>query len=217
MTQCSGGNPASFVVSTPSGGNGSYTYQWQQSAGCSGTWTNATAENGITNTLNFDPPVLSLPTSSMCYRLQITDGCGSIGYSTTKTYTIVADPATPTATKSPNVSTVCVGQSLTLTGVTDNGGGTGTCSIEYSHNGGAYTSTLTPFAAIVGTNTIAIRKSCTGTGCDNSAATTYTWTGVPDPSNPSLNAKTPNTASVCEGQSLSATFNPGTGGDGCSD
>jgi hypothetical protein len=217
LTQCSGGNPAAFVVSTPSGGNGSYTYQWQQSAGCSGTWTNATAENGITNTLNFDPPVLSLPTTSMCYRLQITDGCGSIGYSTTKTYTIVADPAAPTATKSPNVSTVCAGQTLTLTGVTDNGGGTGTCTIEYSHNGGAYTATLTPFAASVGTNTIAIRKSCTGTGCDNSAATTYTWTGVPDPSNPSLNTKTPNVASVCEGQSLSATFNPGTGGSGCSD
>lgn len=92
--------------------------------------------------------------------------------------------------------------------MTDNGGGTGTCTIEYSHNGGAYTSTLTPFAAIVGTNTIAIRKSCTGTGCDNSAATTYTWTGVPDPSNPSLNTKSPNVASVCEGKAYRLPSTP---------
>ncbi|MEZ6194103.1 MAG: hypothetical protein R3C45_22885, partial [Phycisphaerales bacterium] len=36
-------------------------------------------------------------------------------------WTVVADPSAPTATKSPNVASVCAGQTLTLTGVSDNG------------------------------------------------------------------------------------------------
>jgi hypothetical protein len=79
----------------------------------------------------------------------------------TYSWTVVADPAAPTATKSPNVASVCVGQTLTLTGVTDNGGGVG-CQIQYSVNGGAYSATPPSFAATVGTNTIAIKKTnCT--------------------------------------------------------
>lgn len=51
--------------------------------------------------------------------------------------TVVADPAAPTATKSPAVENVCEGQTLTLSAVADNGGGTGTCVIEYRFNDGS--------------------------------------------------------------------------------
>lgn len=94
-------------------------------------------------------------------------------------WTVFADPAAPTAIKSPNTENVCTGQLLTLTDVIDSGGGTGTCNIEYSHNGAEWTTTLTPFVATVGTNTIAIRKNCDGPGCEISPVNTYSWTVDP--------------------------------------
>jgi hypothetical protein len=134
----------------------------------------------------------------------------------TYSWTVVAIPATPTATKSPNVASVCAGQTLTLTGVTDNGGGIG-CEIQYSVNGGAYSATLPSFAATVGTNTIAIKKTnCTaGLGCTESAVNTYSWTVVADPVAPTA-TKSPNVATVCEGQTLTLTgVTDNGGGIGC--
>ncbi|MEZ6194102.1 MAG: hypothetical protein R3C45_22880 [Phycisphaerales bacterium] len=120
-------------------------------------------------------------------------------------WTVVADPSAPTATKSPNVASVCAGQTLTLTGVSDNGGGTGTCTIEYQVNGaGAWSSTLPSFAATVGTNSISVRKNCNGSGCDISPVSIYSWTVVADPSAPTA-TKSPNVASVCAGQTLTLT------------
>jgi len=44
-----------------------------------------------------------------------------------------------------------------------------------------------------------------------------TVTAVAQPIGPTLNAKSPNIASVCDGISVSSTFTPGSGGVGCSD
>ncbi|MBK8706313.1 MAG: hypothetical protein IPN33_23950 [Saprospiraceae bacterium] len=54
------------------------------------------------------------------------------------------------------------------------------------------------FAAVAGTNTIAIRKNCDGSGCDLSSVTTYTWTAVADPAAPTA-TKSPNVTDVCVG------------------
>src|SRR5262249_58934196 len=43
------------------------------------------------------------------------------------------------------------------------------------------------------------------------------WVVVGPPSAPSLNVKTPNLASVCDGASVNATFTAGSGGVGCTD
>src|SRR4029079_16337598 len=91
-----------------------------------------------------------------------------------------------------------------LTDLTDNGGGTGTCNIEYSNNGGSWSTTLTPLTATVGTNTIAIRKNCDGSGCDISSESTYSWTVVADPSAPTA-TKSPNVGTVCAAQTLTLT------------
>jgi hypothetical protein len=142
-------------------------------------------------------------------------GCNESAVNT-YSWTVVADPAAPTATKSPNVASVCVGQTLTLTGVTDNGGGVG-CQIQYSVNGGAYSATLPSFAATVGTNTIAIKKTnCTaGLDCNESSVNTYSWTVVADPAAPTA-TKSPNVATVCEGQTLTLTgVTDNGGGIGC--
>jgi hypothetical protein len=210
LTQCIGGNPAAFAVGTPTGGNGSYTYQWEQSAGCTGTWTNATAEDGITNTLNFNPPILN-SLGTMCYRLKITDGCGSVSYSATKTYTVVADPISQTVTPSvANGSTLCVGGTVSAT-FSGGSGGTGVVTdvYEYTTNSGGLWSTYTPGTNItattgmLGTNTIQIRtrRTASGTGCDNGAYNTVTysvnqldW----------ANLQYPGTASICQGGSFTA-------------
>jgi hypothetical protein len=97
----------------------------------------------------------------------------------TYSWTVVADPSAPTATKSPAVATVCVGTTLSLTGVTLGGGGTGGCTIEYSANGGTWTTAPPVISAIAGVNSISIRTSCGGLGCNTSSVNQYTWTGQP--------------------------------------
>src|SRR5690606_15063883 len=42
---CDGGNPLIIEVEGVTGGDGKYTYQWEQSEGCSGVWENAVAED----------------------------------------------------------------------------------------------------------------------------------------------------------------------------
>ncbi len=138
--------------------------------------------------------------------------------STTYTWTGVIQPSA-SATKSPDVTDVCSGTTLTLTGVTDNGGGTGSCIIEYStDNGATYTTTFPSIVAVAGTNTIKIRKNCSGTptttGC-TAVENTYTWTGHDQATAPTA-TKSPAAATVCEGSSLTLTgINPGSGGSGC--
>lgn len=133
---------------------------------------------------------------------KVCDGadCNTSGTST-YSWTVVADPAAPTATKSPNVSSVCRGTLLSLSGVTDNGGGTGACNLEYSHNGGPWTTTLTPFASVADTNKIAIRKNCNGSGCNLSPITTYFWLELPRPK-----GAISGNESICYGETATLTL-----------
>ena len=52
-------------------------------------------------------------------------------------------------------------------------------------------------------------------GSNTSSAATVTI--VTQPAGPTLNVKTPNIATVCDGTLVNATFNAGTGGVGCAD
>jgi len=191
--------------------------------GGTGTCNIEYSHNGGAWTTTLTPFAATVGSNTIAIRKNCNGSGCDISTPTTYTWTGVADPAAPTATKSPNVATVCAGQTLTLTGVTDNGGGTGTCNIEYRHstdggtNWSAWSTTPSSFAAVVGTNTIQIRKNCDGSGCDISGAGTYSWTVVAQPVSPTLDVKTPNTAAVCAGTTVSATFNAGSGGTGCSD
>ncbi|MBC7391198.1 MAG: T9SS type A sorting domain-containing protein, partial [Opitutaceae bacterium] len=54
---CSGDSPSLLIGSTPSGGNGSYTYQWQSSPDNS-TWTSI----GGATLINYQPPALAVNT-----------------------------------------------------------------------------------------------------------------------------------------------------------
>jgi hypothetical protein len=204
-TICTGGDPANITFSTaPSGGTGTFTYQWYFQNGIitcpTGTSTSGWNAIGGATGSSYDPP--SGLTASRTYAVQVnpsgTPDCGAATWATScRKVTVVADPVAPTATKSPADATVCAGQMLTLTGVTDNGGGTGTCAIEYRFDNGSgfssWSATLPSFAAAAGTNTIEVRKNCNGSGCDI-AFSSYSWT-VNAP--PTVTCPSDLTVSVC--------------------
>jgi hypothetical protein len=181
----------------------------------------ATSINGGTTYSAFSSTLPTITAIGTDNRIQIRSTCSGTGCgnstATTYTWNVSTLPVAPTATKSPNVTDVCTGQSLTLTGVVDNGGGSGTCTTEYSKNGGTYSSTLTPLIATVGTNTIAIRKNCSGNNCGTSSITTYTWNGVAQPTPQTINANYADGTTICIGTNVSATFTGGSGGIGTTD
>jgi hypothetical protein len=220
--------PTVDITSSSSGGTGLMSYLWQYNttgttfaivadntpAGVSYNYNSATQTN---NTLS----ISNLPVGTYTYRFrQQTNTLGCLSNGANITVTIVADPAAPTATKSPNTSAACTGQTITLAGVTDNGGGTGTCNIQFcfSTNGGAsysaWSTTLPSFAASGTDNRIKLRKNCSGTGCDLSPETTYTWTVTP--TNTISLSSANNTQTVCSGTAInSITYNT-TGATGVS-
>jgi len=186
---------------TDNGGGAGICNFWYRANG--GTWT--TTLPSITATVGTN----TIEIKKVCDG----SGCEESGI-TLYSWTVVADPAVPSATKSPDVASVCAGQLLTLTGVTDNGGGTGSCSIWYRANSGTWTTTLPSFAATVGTNTIEVKKVCDGSGCDESGILTLSWNVSADPATPTA-TKSPDVANVCEGQILTLTgVNDNGGGTG---
>jgi len=111
QTICSGAIPAQLTGSSPTGGVGNYTYQWQQQANCTGAWTNI---SGATSA-NYSPPAL---TQNTCYRRMVTDNLCGIAYSMTVTPTTglvleytFDDPQEPSRNfvNNPNGSTISNG------------------------------------------------------------------------------------------------------------
>jgi hypothetical protein len=147
------------------------------------------------------------------------DGAGET-WATKAQWTVVADPVAPTITKSPNVATVCEGQTLTVT-PTGGSGGTGTCNNEYrmdigdGSGFGAWGTSVPSTTAVTGqTVTIESRRNCDGLDC-NSNMNSVSWTVVADPINPTLNTAMPSSGSqVCVGGTVNATINSGTSGTG---
>jgi uncharacterized protein YjdB len=65
---CVGSNPTPLTATPASGGNNSFTYQWQQAPTAAGPWTNVGA-GGLT---------YSPPSQAGFYRLNATDVCGTV-------------------------------------------------------------------------------------------------------------------------------------------
>lgn len=171
LTKCVGYNPSVLTFTTsPSGGNGSYTYQWQLN---SNNITSATSNS-------YDPDAL-LTAGVYSYRCKITDGCGNTVYTNPKVITIVADPNEPTCQKSPNLAAVCIGTTLTIansscTYGTERGE---SCPLEYSSSSDGINwstpSTTVPVLTASGTiNYIRVRVSnCSS--CNATPWKTYSW------------------------------------------
>ncbi len=180
-TICAGGS--TVASSTVSGGTGTLIYQWQYYNWSSwnnvvnGTPTGATYLGATTTSLTISGTTAA---NSHQYRLRASNTLGCDTYGNGASFTVVADPSAPTATKSPTNAIVCEGVTLTLVSPTGGSGGTGSCGFEYQHstNGSAWSSwssTVSSFVAVAGTNYIRIRSVCNGNGCDPSNYTEYSW------------------------------------------
>ncbi len=150
--------------------------------------------------------------SIRAYRGNCSGGCSNTTPNVLATWTAVADPTSPTtATPSPNLSSVCAGTQLTLTGAATGGNAGVGCSIEYQYTtngGGAWTNTGTvvpSFAAVNSGSANMIqgrRSNCTsGAGCTDPTTpwnTLASWTVVSGPTYGTLAATiTPNSSFAC--------------------
>jgi len=217
VSACTGFDPPAFGNGGDASGGasagvtlGSSTYQWQVNAG----------DIPSANAATYDPPVISTP-GTYVYRRRVTDKCGTVAYSNTVTITVTAQSALATlGTPNPAAGSICQGLNPSATINPGSGGGTGAAdTYEYSINGGTTWSPYTSGASInsaTATTSIQIRVSrSAGTGTSCAAAgpsVIITWPVSPQPTYPTLNTKTPNVSDICQGQLVSATANPGSGG-----
>jgi gliding motility-associated-like protein len=126
-TICQGGTPATPITGTGtlSGGNGSYTYQWQQSTDGGANWTTISGATGA----NYSPG--SLSTTTQFRRLVTSSLCGSI--SNVITETVFAGLANYNIAAA---QTICEGTSpVPLDGQTTTGSGTLTYTWQQSADG----------------------------------------------------------------------------------
>jgi hypothetical protein len=75
QTICYNTSPTTLVGTSPTGGDGTYTYQWQSSANCTGVWSDISGATAA----NYSPGPL---TQSTCYRRMVTDNLCGVAYST---------------------------------------------------------------------------------------------------------------------------------------
>jgi hypothetical protein len=168
QTVCINVTTAAFGPVTPSGGEGSFTYQWQSApdnSGVPGTWANISTAT----TNNYTPPATSAGIT--WYRLQVTSGA-CVSFSNESSVTVNALPAISVA--GGNVS-VCQGLSVTLTA---QGGASYTWSPSDNLN-------VTSGAVVISTPTATRTYTITGTsanGCVNTGSVTVTY--VPAPTAP---------------------------------
>ena len=171
QTVCYGDDPAAFTSSsTASGGNGAFTYFWEQDTGSG--WTSIAGANGLT----YDPPAGITQTTS--YRRGATNLCGT-GYSNTLTVTVA--PAVNGGTISSPAPVCYNGDPDAFTNVTSPSGGSGAWSYdwEFKEGAGPWTSlgvnSLTYDIPAGQTNTRTYRRVATnscGTGYSNEVTVT---------------------------------------------
>ncbi len=152
-------------------------------------------------------------------------GCSGTSWATLASWNVNPQPVGPTLNaKSPDLASVCDGQTVSATFIAGSGGVGCSDSFQYSYDGSGIWNSYTPGNTIITTGHTLVeiqgrRSGCTaGSGCSGTSwATLASWNVNPQPVGPTLNAKSPDLASVCDGQTVSATFIAGSGGVGCSD
>ncbi|OYU94903.1 MAG: hypothetical protein CFE21_14590 [Bacteroidetes bacterium B1(2017)] len=156
QTICTGSIPTSFTGSTPTGGNGTYTYAWESST--TSASAGFAAASGTNNTSNYSAGAL---TQTTWYRRTVSAGiCPSI---TSSTIQVIVNPVLSSNTIS-SAQTICTGSTpSTLTGSVVTGGNGSTTYLWESST----TSASTGFAAASGTNNAADYSPA--------ALTTTTW------------------------------------------
>lgn len=123
---CGGGDPDIIFGSTPAGGNGTYTYQWQSSAD-NVTFIDISGATSV----NYDPPVISATT----YYRRTVSSASCLQTSNVITLTIQPDIANNSLT-APAITTFCItGDPAIITGSAPTGG-SGTYSYQWQSRSG---------------------------------------------------------------------------------
>ncbi|MDZ7880082.1 MAG: hypothetical protein U5L45_20560 [Saprospiraceae bacterium] len=168
ITECIDGTDVLTVVVT--GGSGTITYLWEQSATGTGGWSAASTAVTANNLASYTPP--SAAAGTIFYRVTILAGNNGCGPQTSTTATVIVNPK-PTISISVPVNTICVGGNVTLNAMVAGGVG---CTIQWQNtavtpvnwqdipgeNAPSYT---TP--ALSGDLKYRAKFTCTGSGCCN--------------------------------------------------
>ena len=168
INECIDGTDVLTVATT--GGSGTITYAWQQSATGTGGWSAASTAVTANNLASYTPP--SAVAGTMFYRVTVSASGNDCNPVTSTTATVVVNPK-PTITVSVPVNTICVGGGVTLSATTAGGVG---CTIQWQsspvspvnwldiggQNGATY---ITP--ALSADLKYRAKFTCTGSGCCN--------------------------------------------------
>jgi hypothetical protein len=218
---CYGAVNNNFTVNA--GGHPPVGYQWQYSSD-NNTWndvangapTNATYTGANSATLNVQG---NIATGTYYYRVIVTSTCGP---------NVTSNSATLIVNQLPNddltvggTGTICEGSSTNITVAFSEPGisyqlrnNVGNVNVGDPVNGNESTINL-PTGTLTATTTFNVLATNTTTGCSVQLANTATVTVEATPVNPTLASATPTSGStVCEGSTVSATFNAGSGGNG---
>jgi hypothetical protein len=173
VTECVGGTDQMTV--TVSGGSGTITYQWQQSADGSTGWANSTGTGATTNTYT---PSSATPGTTY-YRVLVNasnSGCGQ-AVSNNATAVINADIV---ITIQPSNVNECVGGTNTMSVTITGGSGAITYQWQQSVDGingwtnstgtGATTATYTPSSAVAGTTYYRVLVNAANSDCDQAVS-----------------------------------------------
>ncbi len=207
-TVCAG-TAVSATLTPGSGGNGTDETQYSTNAG--GTWTTYTSGNSISTTGLSGANVVQIRTRRLAAI------CATSAWNTVM-WSVEATPVAQTINKTPAGTHVCQTSNASAT-FSGGSGGDGTNSYHYrtSNDGGvnwtgwtAYTSG-NPIAA-AGLTHIEVRATRNASAC-TPATNTVSWIVEGTPVAQTI-TKSPNTASVCAGTNVSATFSGGSGGNG---
>jgi len=172
---CANGNPAAFTVLTaPTGGTGSYGYQWQSSTDN----VNFTNIAGATSS-TYDAPAISVTTYYR--RITTSGGCQAI----TNTITVTVSAAIPAVPGSiTGASPVCASSAQTYSITAVPGATSYNWSLPATWSG---SSTSISINATAGTSSGNISVTATN-GCGTSAASSLAITVTPIPSNANAGA-----------------------------
>lgn len=160
-------------------------YRYSTSSGSGGSWvyTGTTIPSFTSATVSGSTNIIQAA------RINCQTGCDASGYATVASWSVVPQPEAPTlAIGNPNVSSVCIGTTLTLSGVASGGEIGDGCSIQYrySTDGGSTWSTpstsVPSFTSVGSSDQIiqARRASCTSSCNDSPWNTLVTWSMIPD-------------------------------------